>query len=761
VSAYTTQYTDASSSLADDGPVDWTNQDLLNTTNPRWVQIGMQQKVIDVLSAKGITHLTPVQAEAFEPILNRRDVIGRSRTGTGKTLAFGMPALQRVVDFTTANGLRDENGRMQRGRSVSMLVLCPTRELARQVQEELALIAEPLGLETQVFHGGVSYGPQAGSLRSGLDILIGTPGRVIDHMDKGNLDLGYCDVVVLDEADEMLNMGFAQDVETILTGVGGKNDERTQCLLFSATTPPWVKNIANQYQKNVLTIDSTTEQGPRVATTVRHTAVQVPHGPESKMAILEDIIAVEISRDKSHTAEVEVEITDNPIAALAKKNSKKGQGVQQEIFGKTIVFTETKRLADELVSGNVFKSLTAQVLHGDVGQLQRDSTLNAFRMGAFNVLVATDVAARGIDIKNVDLVIQFDPPRDTDTYVHRSGRTGRAGKKGVSVLLYNRNQARDIGRIERELSHGFRFELVGPPSAEAALKAAAKTSAIALQAIPDEIAQHFRESAEVLLEGDNDPKDVIARCLAAISRRATEVQRRSMLTGELGYTTLLMQNSKRKLSANDVMFSISKLSKMSKTTPDMAFIGDVGKVQTNYATGIAYFDMASEEAKRLIEFTKNVDLGGDELAVATEIEVDRGSEFDDYGRGGGGRFGGRGGGDRGGRYGGGGGGDRGGRYGGGGGDRGGRYGGGGGGDRGGRYGGSGDRGSYGNSGSGGYSGGSGSRFGSESRGSGQSFGGRSSFDNRSGAGSGRNSRFEPNRSSGGGRSQRTSNSDSW
>ena len=386
-------------------PTDWKNPAFLSTSNPRWIQAGLDQRCIDVLSGKGITHFTPVQGEAFDPIVNGRDVIGRSRTGTGKTLAFGLPSITRLLQLYDKKGVRSPSGRLAQGRKVGMLILCPTRELARQVQEELDAVAKPLGLFSQVFHGGVSYDPQARALRQGLDILVGTPGRVIDHLERGNLNLSECETVVLDEADEMLNMGFAEDVEVILKGVGSANEQKTQCLLFSATTPPWVKDIGRQYQDNVVAIDATGEEGgARVAKTVRHLAVQVPPGVESKRAVLEDIIAVEISKDvELNTTKKEQGVNGsdaleaiNPIAAAAaREKGKTNQAMQQKIFGKTIVFTETKREADELVSGGVFKSLTAQALHGDVGQKQRDATLNAFRAGAFNVLVATDVAARG------------------------------------------------------------------------------------------------------------------------------------------------------------------------------------------------------------------------------------------------------------------------------------------------------------------------------------------------------------------------------
>ena len=349
---------------------DYRDPKFTNTSNPFWLEAGLSQDVIDVLSHKGIVNLTPVQAEAFTPVVAGRDVIGRSRTGTGKTLAFGMPSVTRLVELAKQKGNMDAHGRMKRGRGVSMIVLCPTRELARQVEEELNSVARPLGLFTACFHGGVSDGPQAGAIRSGLDILVGTPGRIMDHLNRGNLNLSECEIAVLDEADEMLNMGFAEDVEVILEGIGSANAEKTQCLLFSATTPPWVKEIGRQYQRDVLTIDSTTQDGDgasRAATTVQHVALQVPPGTNSKRAILEDIIAVEISKgaEKKLDAMANGAIGDgeeaeyeNPIAAAAIAKKKKSGHLNQKIFGKTIVFVETKREADELVSGGVFKSLT-------------------------------------------------------------------------------------------------------------------------------------------------------------------------------------------------------------------------------------------------------------------------------------------------------------------------------------------------------------------------------------------------------------------
>lgn len=643
-----------SKELVEEDEDNFTNPRFLSTSNPHWTQCGISQDIIDVLSHKGITHFTPVQAKAIRPVLAGRDVIGRSRTGTGKTLAFGIPAATRLVEIANENGnaevMRDGTIRMKRGRLPSMIVLCPTRELARQVEEELGAVCKPLGLFSAVFHGGVSYDGQARNLRQGVDVIVGTPGRIIDHIERGNLDLRECNVAVLDEADEMLNMGFAEDVETILEGAGSANSVKLQCLLFSATTPPWVREIGSRYQADALSIDITGDQsGARTATTVRHTAIQVPFGQDAKKAILEDIIAVEISKDinldgtgSDSEDEDEDDEQHNAIAAAARAaKSKSNSALQQKIFGKTIVFTETKAECDDLVSGGVFKTLTAQAIHGDIGQKQRDATLAAFRAGAFNVLVATDVAARGIDVKDVDLVIQLSPPRDTDTYVHRSGRTGRAGQKGISVVLFQQNQASEVVRMEKSLGHGFKFELLGPPSTEAALNAAAKTSAVACRSVADETAEHFKDAAKSLLASTDDPADIVARCLAAIARRTVQVESRSLLTGEAGFATVEMTNSRgRPISPGDVMFTVSKLSRMSqKDGGDTQFDGDVGKIQINQESGNAIFDMGVEDAKRLVKFSQDIDAGGAQFAIMKELEIERGRNFgqslDRGGRGGG------------------------------------------------------------------------------------------------------------------------------
>ncbi|CAM9833096.1 unnamed protein product, partial [Choristocarpus tenellus] len=209
----------------------------------------VDKATVDLLARRGIETFTPVQATTYDHILSGRDIIGKSRTGTGKTIAFGLPVIQQLARFAEDHQTR----KSIRGRSPRFLVVCPTRELARQVYEELATLSRPHGLRAEVFHGGVSYLPQENALRSGLDVLVATPGRVIDHLQRGTLTLNDVRHAVLDEADEMLNMGFAEDIENIFSYI---NVQDCQVLLFSATVPSWVKNISRQYTDNPLTVDA-------------------------------------------------------------------------------------------------------------------------------------------------------------------------------------------------------------------------------------------------------------------------------------------------------------------------------------------------------------------------------------------------------------------------------------------------------------------------------------------------------------------------
>ncbi|KAJ1388022.1 RNA helicase, DEAD-box type, Q motif [Sesbania bispinosa] len=365
-------------------------------------KLGISQDIVSALAKKGITKLFPIQRAVLEPAMQGRDMIGRARTGTGKTLAFGIPIIDKIIQFNAKHG---------RGRDPLALVLAPTRELARQVEKEFQEAAP--NLDTICVYGGTPISRQMRQLDYGVDIAVGTPGRIIDLLNRGSLNLKDVQFVVLDEADQMLQVGFQEDVEKILERL----PPNRQTLMFSATMPSWIKQITRNYLKNPLTIDLVGDSDQKLADGI------------SLYSIASDMY-----------------VKQGILAPLITEHAK---------GGKCIVFTQTKRDADRL-SYTMAKSLKCEALHGDISQAQRERTLAGFRDGHFNVLVATDVASRGLDIPNVDLVIHYDLPNSSEIFVHRSGRTGRAGKKGSAILIYSEDQSRAVRTIERDV--GCRFK---------------------------------------------------------------------------------------------------------------------------------------------------------------------------------------------------------------------------------------------------------------------------------------------------------------
>ncbi|GAU22174.1 hypothetical protein TSUD_252020 [Trifolium subterraneum] len=364
-------------------------------------KLGISQDIVSALEKKGITKLFPIQRAVLEPAMQGRDMIGRARTGTGKTLAFGIPIMDKIIQFNAKHG---------RGRDPLALVLAPTRELAKQVEKEFSEGAP--NLDTICVYGGTPISQQMRQLDYGVDIAVGTPGRIIDLLNRGALNLKEVQFVILDEADQMLQVGFQEDVEKILERLPAKR----QTLMFSATMPTWIKQLTRNYLKDPLTIDLVGDSDQKLA---------------------DGISMYSIASDAYVKAGI--------LVPLIKEHAK---------GGKCIVFTQTKRDADRISYG-MSKSIPCEALHGDISQAQRERTLAGFRNGHFNVLVATDVAARGLDIPNVDLVIHYEHPNNSEIFVHRSGRTGRAGKKGTVILIYTDDQSRTLRTIERDV--GCRF----------------------------------------------------------------------------------------------------------------------------------------------------------------------------------------------------------------------------------------------------------------------------------------------------------------
>uniref|UniRef100_A0A671Y527 RNA helicase n=1 Tax=Sparus aurata TaxID=8175 RepID=A0A671Y527_SPAAU len=426
---------------------------------------------INKLKARGVSYLFDIQAKTFNPVYDGEDLIAQARTGTGKTFSFAIPLVEKLQKNMTE---------YTRGRSPKVLVLTPTRELAIQVAKDFKDVSKRVSIAC--FYGGSSYMPQIEAIRNGIDVLVGTPGRIKDHLQNNKLDLSKVKHVVLDEVDQMLDMGFAEQVEEILGSSYHKDsDSNPQTLLFSATCPPWVYEVAKKYMSwNNENASVLTPWLPSHCLCL--SAVYLFLFP--RIAVLADVIQV---YSGSH--------------------------------GKTIVFCETKKDVNELSLNSSLKQ-SAQSLHGDIPQKQRETTLKGFRNGTFEVLVATNVAARGLDIPEVDLVIQCSPPKDVESYIHRSGRTGRAGRTGVCICFYQRKEEDQLRYVENKA--GITFRRVGVPTANDIIKSSSKDA--------------VRVSAEKLI-AERGAVDALAAALAHISG-ATSLEQRSLLNSDAGYTTV-------------------------------------------------------------------------------------------------------------------------------------------------------------------------------------------------------------------------------
>ncbi|CAN5844179.1 DEAD/DEAH box helicase [soil metagenome] len=364
------------------------------TATPSFVDLGLRAELVDAVTGLGYEEPTPIQAAAIPPMVRGRDLLGQAATGTGKTAAFALPILERL-----GNGNGSE--------APMALVLVPTRELAMQVSEAIHRYGRSLGARVLPIFGGQPIGRQLGALRRGVDVVVATPGRAIDHINRGTLPLDGIEVVVLDEADEMLDMGFAEDIETILT----ETPPTRQTVLFSATIPGRISAIAQRHLANPERIEiarTTIEAGDAPA--VRQSAYLVPRA--HKPAALGRILDVEA-----------------PAAA--------------------IVFCRTRLEVDELTETLNGRGYRAEALHGGMDQQQRDRVMGRLRNATADLLVATDVAARGLDIDQLTHVVNYDVPSAPDAYVHRIGRVGRAGREGVAITLAEPRQHRLLKNIER------------------------------------------------------------------------------------------------------------------------------------------------------------------------------------------------------------------------------------------------------------------------------------------------------------------------
>jgi ATP-dependent RNA helicase RhlE len=368
--------------------------------------LGLSLIIKHNLLALGYRVPTPVQAKAIPLALDGHDVLGSAQTGTGKTAAFGVPMIQRLVLSTEANPLMPRRPRA--------LVLTPTRELALQVNEALMGFGRKTGLRSLAIFGGVGMQPQIDALRRGVHMVVATPGRLIDHMEQQNVDLSAIEILTVDEADRMMDMGFLPPLLRILSAV----PKRRQTLLFSATFPEPIRALAVKFMINPTNVQSAAPNS--AADTVTHRVHRVQHDRKRDL-----------------------------LVHLLKKSA-----------DQTLVFCRTKRGSDRLCRHLKSTGLRAAAIHGDKSQNSRTGALRDFKSGKIEILVATDIAARGLDIEQLPMVINFDLPMVAEDYIHRIGRTGRAGSKGKAVSLVTHDELDQLRGIQRLIKADMDFALV-------------------------------------------------------------------------------------------------------------------------------------------------------------------------------------------------------------------------------------------------------------------------------------------------------------
>src|SRR6478609_8133898 len=361
--------------------------------SPGFVALGLEAPLLATLETLGYEEPTPIQREAIPPLLAGRDLLGQAATGTGKTAAFALPMLQRLSHAV-------------RGRP-SALVLVPTRELAIQVGEAVQRYGKELQMSVLPVYGGQAIGPQLHALKRGVDVVVATPGRALDHIRRGTLKLQEVRIVVLDEADEMLDMGFAEDLDAILVGT----PKTKQTALFSATIPPRIRAIAHRHLQKPIEI------------TIAKEPVKAGTAPRVQQTAY--IVA------RPHRAAALARVID-----VAGANS-------------ALVFCRTRLEVDEVTAMLTGRGHRAEAIHGGMSQGQRDRVMQAFKTGQTELLVATDVAARGLDIPQVSHVINYDLPSSAEVYVHRIGRTGRAGREGAAITILDPREQRLLRTIEQ------------------------------------------------------------------------------------------------------------------------------------------------------------------------------------------------------------------------------------------------------------------------------------------------------------------------
>ena len=418
--------------------------------------LGLDPQILSALTVLGYEEPTPIQRETIPPLIAGRDLLGQAATGTGKTAAFALPILQRILNEGKSEG-------------PTAVVLVPTRELAVQVSEAIHRYGKALGVRVLPVYGGQPIGRQLHALRAGIDVVVATPGRALDHIRRGSLQLAGVRVVVLDEADEMLDMGFAEDIEAVLS----EAPKDRQTVLFSATMPPRIEAIARKNQR--------------------------------------DPIRIQIARSAAKAGEMP---KVRQQAYLVQRNVKKvalGRVLDLESPAAAIVFCRTRTEVDELTETMNARGYHSEALHGGMTQEQRDKVMKRLRAGDAELLIATDVAARGLDIEHLTHVINYDLPNAPEAYVHRIGRVGRAGREGVAITLVEPREHHLLRNIERITKQ--RIEVAKVPTvADLRTRRLELTGAAMREAILGDEKEHFR----VVVDALSDEFDLVDIAMAAV-----------------------------------------------------------------------------------------------------------------------------------------------------------------------------------------------------------------------------------------------------
>jgi len=418
--------------------------------------LGLDSRIVAALTALGYEEPTPIQQQTIPPLIEGRDLLGQAATGTGKTAAFALPILQQLATHGPGQG-------------PTALVLVPTRELAMQVAEAVHRYGKALGARVVPVYGGQPIGRQIFAMRSGVDVVIATPGRALDHLRRGSLDMRALRVVVLDEADEMLDMGFADDIEAVLA----ETPPERQTVLFSATMPPRIEAIAKRNQRNPVRI---------------RIAKAAPKSGEAPKV-----------RQQAY------------VVARAAKVAALGRILDLESPAAAIVFCRTRTEVDELAETLSARGYASEALHGGMTQEQRDKVMRRLRAGEAELLIATDVAARGLDVEHLTHVVNYDLPTSPESYVHRIGRVGRAGREGVAITLAEPREHHQLRNIERLT--GQRIAMAQVPTVE---DLRARRLEITQAALREALAADGNEHFRVVVDALSAEYDAVQIAMAAV-----------------------------------------------------------------------------------------------------------------------------------------------------------------------------------------------------------------------------------------------------